>query len=191
MATYCPNITTLKLEGCQDITYEFIKPLGKNCRQLSVLNIGHCPKVTEKIIKKFTRHDQKYDFKLTALDISGLALTNKSLDSLGTYQGKTLTTLDLGLCKGIAKEEVKAFKIIYPDLKKEAFKWFTLTANQGSSSAEHRLGLCYENGVGVQKDEKEAIKWYTLAAKGNGDAQFRLDSIANTSTKKIKLIFLN
>ena len=119
LANYCPNITTLKLEGCKDLTYKFIKPLGKNCRQLSVLNIGHCPKVTEKIIKKFTRHDQKYDFQLTALDVSGLTLTDQSLNSLGINQGKTLMTLNLSQCQKITQNGVAALSKSCPDLKIE------------------------------------------------------------------------
>ena len=119
LANYCPNITTLKLEGCQDITYEFIKPLGKNCRQLSVLNIGNCPKITEKIIKKLTRHDQKYDFQLTALDVSGLALTDQLLNSLGITQGKTLMTLNLSQCQKITQNGVTALSKSCPNLKIE------------------------------------------------------------------------
>ena len=119
LANYCPNITTLKLEGCQALTYKFIKPLGKNCRQLSVLNIGNCPKITEKIIKKLTRHDQKYDFQLTALDVSGLTLTDQLLNSLGINQGKTLMTLNLSQCQKITQNGVTALSKSCPNLKIE------------------------------------------------------------------------
>ena len=119
LANYCPNITTLKTEGCKDLTYKFIKPLGKNCRQLSVLNIGNCPKITEKIIKKLTRHDQKYDFQLTALDVSGLVLTDQSLNSLGITQGKTLTILNLSQCQKITQNGVTALSKSCPSLKIE------------------------------------------------------------------------
>jgi TPR repeat protein len=30
--------------------------------------------------------------------------------------------------------------------------------------AQHHLGLCYENGRGVEKDEREAVRWYRAAA---------------------------
>ncbi len=119
LATYCLNITTLKTEGCQALTYKFIKPLGKNCRQLSVLNIGNCPKITEKIIKKLTRHDQKYDFQLTALDVSGLTLTDQLLNSLGITQGKTLMTLNLSQCQKITQNGVNNLSKSCPNLKIE------------------------------------------------------------------------
>ena len=37
------------------------------------------------------------------------------------------------------------------------------------------LGLMYDNGQGVPKDEAEAVKWYRKAAdQGNASAQFNL-----------------
>lgn len=30
--------------------------------------------------------------------------------------------------------------------------------------AMHNLGMCYENGYGVQKSESEAVRWYRKAA---------------------------
>ena len=38
-----------------------------------------------------------------------------------------------------------------------------------------RLGCCYGNGEGVEKDEAESVKWYRKAAEqGNADAQYNL-----------------
>ena len=35
--------------------------------------------------------------------------------------------------------------------------------------------LCYQNGVGVVKDDKEAVRLYSLAAQqGHSDAQYNL-----------------
>jgi len=35
----------------------------------------------------------------------------------------------------------------------------------------YTLGVCYENGIGMEKDEVKAIEWYCkAAAKGNDDA---------------------
>jgi len=53
-------------------------------------------------------------------------------------------------------------------------EWTTL-AEQGDSSAQFNLGVMYEHGRGVPKDDKTAEKWYRLAAKqGVADAQFNL-----------------
>ena len=45
-------------------------------------------------------------------------------------------------------------------------------ADQGDAEAQYDLGLCYELGSGVPKDEVEAVKWYRKAAEqGNAAAQ--------------------
>lgn len=38
-----------------------------------------------------------------------------------------------------------------------------------------RLGICYENGEGIEKDNKKAAEWWKKAAeKGNAKAQYKL-----------------
>jgi tetratricopeptide (TPR) repeat protein len=47
--------------------------------------------------------------------------------------------------------------------------------NKHSAWAQCKLGVCYQFGRGVAKDEAEAVKWYRKAAEqGNADAQFNL-----------------
>ena len=43
-------------------------------------------------------------------------------------------------------------------------EWQTL-ALQGSAVAQFNLGLMYDEGTGVPKNNKTAVKWYKLAAK--------------------------
>ena len=51
-------------------------------------------------------------------------------------------------------------------------------AKQGESWAQFNLGLQYEYGLGVEKDENEAMRWYRAAAKqGYARAQWFLDRI--------------
>ena len=40
-------------------------------------------------------------------------------------------------------------------------------AELGNADAENNLGVCYERGRGVAKDEAEAVKWYRKAAEQN------------------------
>ena len=48
-------------------------------------------------------------------------------------------------------------------------------AKQGNASAQHNLGVMYENGEGVPKNYKTAVKWYRGAAKqGYASAQTNL-----------------
>jgi TPR repeat protein len=53
-------------------------------------------------------------------------------------------------------------------------EWRSL-ARQGDAEAQYNLGVMYERGEGVAKDEAEAVRWYTqAAAQGNADAQYNL-----------------
>ena len=56
-----------------------------------------------------------------------------------------------------------------------AFREWKPLADQGDASAQHNLGVMYDEGYGVLQDHKAAVKWYTLAAeKGLDYAQFNL-----------------
>ena len=44
-------------------------------------------------------------------------------------------------------------------------KWWTLTADQGNARAQNNLGVMYNRGKGVSKNNKTALKWYRLAAE--------------------------
>ena len=59
-------------------------------------------------------------------------------------------------------------------------------AEQGNADAQYNLGLCYEVGSGVPKDEVEAVKWYRKAAdQGYVEAQSYLgDCYANANGVK-------
>ena len=61
---------------------------------------------------------------------------------------------------------------------KEAFKWWSLSAEQGYAEAQFNLGLMYADGLGVAKDYAEAIKWLKLAAEQKFEAaQFQLETM--------------
>ena len=48
-------------------------------------------------------------------------------------------------------------------------------AKQGDAAAQYNLGVCYYNGIGVEKDYVEAVKWYRKAAdQGRARAQSTL-----------------
>ena len=48
---------------------------------------------------------------------------------------------------------------------KKAFKWYKKSAEQGLATAQCKVGLCYELGIGVATDEKEAFRWYKKSAE--------------------------
>jgi TPR repeat protein len=56
-----------------------------------------------------------------------------------------------------------------------AVKEFRAAADAGEADAQFNMGLMYEQGIGVAKDEKEALAWYRKSAEqGNANAQFNL-----------------
>ncbi len=56
-----------------------------------------------------------------------------------------------------------------------AVKEFQLSAEWGDVKARYNLGVMYQLGLGVPKDDQEAIRWYRLAAEqGDASAQFKL-----------------
>jgi len=56
-----------------------------------------------------------------------------------------------------------------------AFDEFLAAAKLGHPDSQFNIGLMYENGIGVAKDEKKAVLWYDKAAEqGLSNAQFNL-----------------
>ncbi len=50
-----------------------------------------------------------------------------------------------------------------------AVAMYRLSAEDGYARARNNLGICYEKGHGVPKDESTAVIWYRLAAEGGYD----------------------
>ena len=64
---------------------------------------------------------------------------------------------------------------------KKAFEWYEKAAAKGDADAMNNLGLCYEYGRGVDKDEKKAVEWFKKAAdKGHSDAKKKLKELGIT-----------
>lgn len=59
------------------------------------------------------------------------------------------------------------------DMVKKAFALFKKLANQDytrvQTEARYMLGVCYENGYGIQKSYPRAIRWYKLAVNNIND----------------------
>jgi TPR repeat protein len=56
-----------------------------------------------------------------------------------------------------------------------AYASFLAAAKQGHADSQYNVGLMYEKGIGVGKNEQDAVLWYGKAAsQGNANAQFNL-----------------
>ena len=54
----------------------------------------------------------------------------------------------------------------------ERVELYQQAAEQGHADAQNKLGHCYQNGIGIEKDVKKAVELYQKAAEqGNADAQ--------------------
>ena len=74
------------------------------------------------------------------------------------------------VAKGFAAAEAGDYVTAVHEYKK--------AAEQGDISAQIMLGLMYDLGEGVLKDDKEAVKWFRLAAEqGDADAQSNLGNM--------------
>jgi TPR repeat protein len=61
---------------------------------------------------------------------------------------------------------------------KNAFKWFSIAADEGNTEAQYYLAVTYHEGKVTQKNIREAIYWYIEAAeKGHPNAQYNLGTI--------------
>ena len=45
-----------------------------------------------------------------------------------------------------------------------AVQWFQKSAQQGLAAAQSQLGIFYQNGYGVPRDNEQAAKWFSKAA---------------------------
>ena len=58
----------------------------------------------------------------------------------------------------------------------KAFEMFQQAANMGLKEAQYNLGVCYEKGNGVKKNDTKAIEWYTKSAdQWSNNARLRLE----------------
>ena len=67
------------------------------------------------------------------------------------------------------------------DVARKSFQETKIKAEKGDAAAQFALGLMYDVGQGVPKDEAEAVKWYRKAAdQGDAKAQTLLGLMYET-----------
>jgi TPR repeat protein len=54
-----------------------------------------------------------------------------------------------------------------PKLPKTAFLYYTVAGTMKNEAAQLKLGDCYRNGFGTEKDTRQAIKYFEKAAEHN------------------------
>jgi tetratricopeptide (TPR) repeat protein len=91
----------------------------------------------------------------------------------GVPFAKINSLLAIPACESAVRKYPNSVKLIYQlgrayakksDFR-SAFVQYQKAAEQGYSLAEYNLGVLYENGWGVAKDEAQAVAWYRRAAE--------------------------
>ncbi len=78
---------------------------------------------------------------------------------------------------------------------KEAVKWYRKGAERGNPYAQNNLGVCYEEGRGVELNNSEAVKWYSKAVDQDcvdafynlGCCYYNGDGVENDDSKAVRL----
>ena len=85
--------------------------------------------------------------------------------------GRNFAKMKKGFRGGEAGKKTKADSEAEPD-DAETVMRYRKAAEHGEAWAQFNLGVCYEDGRGVEKDSEQAIYWYRKAAEqGDPNAQ--------------------
>ena len=88
--------------------------------------------------------------------------------------------LIFGLMSSVSADFKTAYDAYQQGDYKTAIKEYTSLAKQGNVYAQYNLGLMYDLGKGVAKDEVQAVAWYQKAAEQDyASAQFNLGLMYN------------
>lgn len=92
-----------------------------------------------------------------------MSMPKKELESFDVKESNASNVLEIG----IKHRDAGHYK--------EAVKCFEIASNQGNVKGMYSLALCYQNGEGVEKDEKKAFQLFLKASDmGDENAQFQL-----------------
>src|SRR5260370_35484378 len=123
--------------------------------------------------------------KANRLVLTVLLLVTAAVFQLPAQQNeadrKVLAEIRAGADKGDAKAQYELGRAFFSGTlgvakdEAEAVKWFRKAAEQNFADAQYNLGVCYDRGEGVAKNEVEAYKGGLLAAgQGNDDPTSRM-----------------
>ena len=72
----------------------------------------------------------------------------------------------------MSNTEIKVNNKVNIEANKD-FCQYQKAAESGHIEAQNNLGYCYQNGIGVEKNEVKAFEWYEKSAKqGDSNAQY-------------------
>jgi S1-C subfamily serine protease len=99
----------------------------------------------------------------------GVAAAQQSLNNL-TDTASIASDAEIKQIRLIAEKGDSAAQLVLGNFEylttnyTDAVKWYQKSAEQGVAGAQAQLGICYQNGFGVPKDNEQCVKWYRRAA---------------------------
>ena len=141
----------------------------------------HKPKCIRAFIKTrkaATTGDSAAQLKLGLMYSSGYGITKD--------ENEGLKWITLAATKGLpVAQRLVGEDYLQKENFTEASKWYELSANQGDSLSQERLGYLFVMGTGVPQDFVKAYMWLNLSAEdGNSQAVSERLSLMATMTEK-------
>ena len=117
--------------------------------------------------------NRKYVWGFLIIILAAVALGTSQQDAIG---GKQFEELKIKAEKGdVQAQSELARQYVKKEDFAEAVKWYQKAADQGDAQSQFQVGISYDFGLGVSKNQDRAMYWYLKAAnQGNAEAQFGL-----------------
>ena len=101
-----------------------------------------------------------------------------SMDKFVEFTKSIQELSDMGSEVKEGDEEYSLGKACFDEEKyDEAITWFSEASEMGHGDATYHLGLCYKDGLGVEKDADKSMEYFRLAAEqGSSEAQAEVNN---------------
>ena len=112
----------------------------------------------------------------------GLGVKKDATQAIAWYQ-KGANQKDKDSLRNLINAQIKLAGQFYQDKNfKDSVLWYRKVADLGSAVGQYNLGILYEKGLGVAKDDNQAHSWFQKAAdQGDADAIKKLKENNNLS----------
>ncbi|XP_043844989.1 death ligand signal enhancer isoform X2 [Dromiciops gliroides] len=175
--------------GHCEAAYSYFQKAADRGYSKAQFNVGLCHehgKGTQKDLSKLAaqKGHQMAQYRYARSLLGDQAPTNEADKQRAVAMLKQAA--DAGLREAQAYLGVLFTKEAFQDERK-AVKYLWLAASNGDSQSKYNLGICYEKGLGVQKNLGEAMRYYQQsAALGNEPAQKRLKLLFSAELKALE-----
>lgn len=117
------------------------------------------------------------EYNLGIMYEKGLGVKKDVIQAITWYQ-KGANQKDKDSLRNLINAQIKLAGQLYQDKNfKDSVLWYRKVADLGSAVGQYNLGILYEKGLGVAKDDNQAHSWFQKAAdQGDADAIKKLKS---------------